>query len=413
VYYWDTYWIVRGLLACEMRQSAAGAVRNLLSLLSTHGFVPNGARSYYLRRSQPPLLSAMVAAVAERTGDGGEGDALLAEALPLLLAEWAFWTSGSHAVRVRAPGAAGREFWLSRYHAEQETARPESWREDCATAAGLPPPAAAALFRQLATAAESGWDFSSRWMDGRRGGGLRSLRATRILPADLNAFLCAMAGHIAAFAARLGRAALAAEYRAKAEERRDAIHALLWDDAAGQWRDFELDDDEDAQPLGARGGARSSRVFASNWVPLWCGVADAGGDQALRAVRSLAVSGLLLPGGLGTSLEESGEQWDGGNSWPPLVHMCAEGCARFGGEEGAALGGAIAARYLRGACGALARDGVMHEKLDARAGGGAAGGGGEYAPQVGFGWSNGAALALLEAGLGVAEAWPPSEVIET
>ena len=41
------------------------------------------------------------------------------------------------------------------------------------------------------------------------------------------------------------------------------------------------------------------------------------------------------------------------------------------------------------------KDGVMHEKYDATRPG-ERGGGGEYVPQVGFGWTNGVVLSLLQ-----------------
>lgn len=59
-YYWDSYWIVRGLLVCDMHVSALYVIQNLLDDIRNFGFVPNGGRIYYLDRSQPPLLSAMV-----------------------------------------------------------------------------------------------------------------------------------------------------------------------------------------------------------------------------------------------------------------------------------------------------------------------------------------------------------------
>ena len=64
-----------------------------------------------------------------------------------------------------------------------------------ATAAGLAPGAGRRrLWRDLASAAESGWDFSSRWLEADGGGGagaglLASCRTTRVVPADLNALL--------------------------------------------------------------------------------------------------------------------------------------------------------------------------------------------------------------------------------
>ena len=72
-------------------------------------------------------------------------------------------------------------------------------REDVATAAGCADAsAAAALHRELASAAESGWDFSSRWMADPDD--LASMRTTRIVPADLNAFLCRMEADMHCFA---------------------------------------------------------------------------------------------------------------------------------------------------------------------------------------------------------------------
>ncbi len=75
----DTFWILKGLLVSGMGQTAIGMVRNLVSLAAAHGHVPNGMRSYYLNRSQPPLLSAMVKLVADAMGD----EQLVAEAYPV------------------------------------------------------------------------------------------------------------------------------------------------------------------------------------------------------------------------------------------------------------------------------------------------------------------------------------------
>ena len=59
-YYWDSYWINKGLLVSGMTTTANGVVNNLLTQVKTYGFVPNGGRDYYLNRSQPPFLSDMV-----------------------------------------------------------------------------------------------------------------------------------------------------------------------------------------------------------------------------------------------------------------------------------------------------------------------------------------------------------------
>ncbi|KAF5834314.1 trehalase-domain-containing protein [Dunaliella salina] len=63
-YNWDSFWIVQGLLASGLHTTARDLVVNLLSLVDTVGHIPNGARSYYTNRSQPPLISAMVMAAS-------------------------------------------------------------------------------------------------------------------------------------------------------------------------------------------------------------------------------------------------------------------------------------------------------------------------------------------------------------
>lgn len=50
LYYWDSYWVIKGLLVSNMTETATSEVSNLLSLLDTYGHVPNGARVYYINR---------------------------------------------------------------------------------------------------------------------------------------------------------------------------------------------------------------------------------------------------------------------------------------------------------------------------------------------------------------------------
>ena len=112
-------------------------------------------------------------------------------------------------------------------------------------------------------------------------------------------------------------------------------------------------------------------------------------------MASLRGSGLLQPGGVATTLVASGEQWDWPNAWPPLQQMLVEGLAGCGAAGGAVLAEEVALRWLRSNHRGWSRDGVMHEKYDATRPG-ESGGGGEYVPQVGFGWTNGVVLSLLE-----------------
>lgn len=49
-YYWDSLWVVIGLLESKMVDTAEGLVRNLLHMLAAVGHVPNGGRAYYTNR---------------------------------------------------------------------------------------------------------------------------------------------------------------------------------------------------------------------------------------------------------------------------------------------------------------------------------------------------------------------------
>lgn len=90
-YYWDSYWILQGLYRTggSFTQIAKNIIENFLDLVETIGFVPNGARLYYLNRSQPPLLTQMVKTYVEYTND----TSILERALPLLIKEYDFWVN--------------------------------------------------------------------------------------------------------------------------------------------------------------------------------------------------------------------------------------------------------------------------------------------------------------------------------
>jgi len=251
--------------------------------------------------------------------------------------------------------------------------------------------------REIAATAASGWDFSARWTTCGTGE-LSQLRTTRTLPADLNAFMLLMERTVAALAGEAGDAKHAAKFQLLADARQRAMDAVLWDERGGRWRDAVLEGDgagTSAHPSRARWCTDAPRS-ASDYVPLWCGAAAAGSDRALAVVRSLAASGLVCRNGVATTDKQSGEQWDWPNVWPPIQHMLAEGLNRCGHEEGRQLGASLATRWLRATARTLERTGAMHEKLDAVSIGGAVGRGGEYVPQVGFGWTNAAALLLLQ-----------------
>lgn len=390
VYYWDSYWVIRGLLAGKMYETAKGIVTNLVSLIDQFGFVLNGARAYYSNRSQPPVLAAMIVDIFNQTGDLD----LVRRSLPALLKENHFWNSGIHKVTIQ--DAQGSNHSLSRYYAMWNKPRPESSTIDSKTASVIPNICEKReLYRELASAAESGWDFSSRWMS--NGSDLTTTSTTSILPVDLNAFLLKMELGIAFLANLVGESSTASHFTEAAQNRQKAINCIFWNAEMGQWLDYWLTNSDTSEDIYKWEDLHQNKQsFASNFVPLW--TENSCSDNNIttqKVVQSLMSSGLLQPAGIAMTLSNTGQQWDFPNGWPPLQHIIIEGLLRSGLEEARTLAKDIAIRWLRTNYVTYKKTGAMYEKYDVTKCG-AYGGGGEYMSQTGFGWSNGVVLALLE-----------------
>ncbi|TMX01809.1 hypothetical protein EJD97_023550 [Solanum chilense] len=376
VYYWDSYWVIRGLLAGKMYETAKGIVNNLVSLIDQFGYVLNGARAYYSNRSQPPVLAAMIVDIFNQTGDLD----LVRRSLPALLKENHFWNSGIHKVTIQ--DAQGSNHSLSRYYAMWNKPRPESSTIDSETASVLPNICEKReLYRELASAAESGWDFSSRWMS--NGSDLTTTSTTSILPVDLNAFLLKMELDIAFLANLVGESSTASHFTEAAQNRQKAINCIFWNAEMGQWLDYWLSNSETSEDIYKWEDLhQNKKSFASNFVPLW--TENSCSDNNIttqKVVQSLMSSGLLQPAGIAMTLSNTGQQWDFPNGWPPLQHIIIEGLLKSGLEEARTLAKDIAIRWLRTNYVTYKKTGAMYEKYDVTKCG-AYGGGGEYKPQV-------------------------------
>jgi alpha,alpha-trehalase len=100
----------------------------------------------------------------------------------------------------------------------------------------------------------------------------------------------------------------------------------------------------------------------------------------------------LKSGGLITTLEETGQQWDAPNGWAPLQWVVIEGLRNYGHH---ALADEIKKRWVGVNLSVFKEKSKMVEKYDV-AGDGGLGGGGEYPLQDGFGWTNGVLATLLD-----------------
>ncbi|KAE8694309.1 putative trehalase [Hibiscus syriacus] len=400
VYYWDSYWVLRGLLASKMYETAKSIVTNLISLLDTYGYVLNGARAYYTNRSQPPLLSAMVYEIYNKTGDLD----LVRKALPPLLKEYQFWNSEIHTSIVH--DAENRNHFVNRYYAMWNKPRPEASAIDRRFASKLlNVDEKQQFYREVASTAESGWDFSSRWM--RNPSDFTTLTTTTILPVDLNIFILKMELDIALFAKLVGENAIAEEFLRASQTRKKAVDFVFWNENMGQWLDYWLNNGaESKEPHTWEAQNQNKNVFASNFVPLWVDLFNSDASLVEKVMRSLQSSGLLCAAGIATSLTSSGHQWDYPNGWAPMQHMIVEGLSRSASTEARKLAKDIAERWIRANYIAYKKTGKMHEKYNVEKCG-EYGGGGNYKPQTGFGWSNGVVLTFLEE-----FGWPEDKKIE-
>lgn len=374
IYYWDSYFTMLGLAESGHRDRVENMVDNFASEIDTWGHIPNGNRSYYLSRSQPPFFPLMVELLA------GDDSATLARYLPQLEKEYRYWMAGSEQLK---PGEAsarvvrmkGGEL-LNRYWDDKDTPRPESWREDIHTARSAPERPAAEVYRDLRAAAASGWDFSSRWMDDPHQ--LGSIRTTRIVPVDLNALLYQMEKTLAAASQAAGDNAAAGRYETLARDRQLAMEKYLWNDKRGWYGDYDL------QKQHVRDQLTAAALF-----PLY--VKAAASDRAAKTGVAVKAH-LLQPGGLATTLVASGQQWDAPNGWAPLQWVAIEGLNNYQQQP---LAREVALRFVTNVQHTFDRQQKLVEKYDVSSTG-TGGGGGEYPLQDGFGWSNGVTLKILD-----------------
>jgi alpha,alpha-trehalase len=373
MYYWDSYFTMLGLQASGRHELVAGMVENFAGLIDRHGFIPNGTRTYYLSRSQPPFFAAMV-----RLQAAHDGDDVLVRRLPQLEREYAFWMDGAEGL---APGGAHRRVvrlpdgaLLNRYWDDLDIPRDEAYLEDIETAnrSRRPP---SEVYRELRAAAESGWDFSSRWLDD--GKTLATIRTTDFLPVDLNSLLHQLELTIARGCEIARRADCITRLSAAARARRETLVRVMWDPKLGAFMDYDR-----------RHARRADRLTAATAFPLFVGLATR--EQA-AGVASAIGKALLSPHGLATTTVDSGQQWDAPNGWAPLQWVAIEGLRRYG-EHGLAL--KIATGWIKENARVFCRTGKLVEKYNVAEAG--AGAGGEYPVQDGFGWTNAVLLKLLD-----------------
>jgi alpha,alpha-trehalase len=373
MYYWDSYFTMLGLMQSGRRELAEDMVRDFAYLIDTYGHVPNGARTYYLSRSQPPFFFEMVGLLS-----ADDPPAAFGRYLPQLRREYAFWMRGAsdlhrgsaryHAVKLD-DGSILNRFWD-----DEDTPRDESYAEDTELAKGSTREPRQ-LYRDIRAAAESGWDFSSRWFEDSRT--RASLDTTEIIPIDLNSLLFGLEHAISAGCMRIGDFSCQRDFEHRAAQRRNAIDRYLWDARSGAYLDYRWTRREHIAGISA---ATLYPLFVAMSSPLQA-------QSVARVTRDL----LLKAGGIVPTPRGTGQQWDSPNGWAPLQWIAIDGLRR---HDQTSLAAAIACRWMAGVNHLYRETGKLVEKYDV-VDTGRRGGGGEYPTQDGFGWTNGVMRRLV------------------
>jgi alpha,alpha-trehalase len=373
LYYWDSYFTMLGLAESGRNDLVEHMVRDFAYLIDTYGHVPNGTRSYYLSRSQPPFFFAMVGLL------NAQDPAIAYERyLPQLRREYAFWMQGEKGLK--AGGAHRRVVAmpdgeiLNRYWDDSDAPRDESYREDTelARTTGRIPKQ---LYRDVRAAAESGWDFGSRWFAD--GSTLATINTTQIIPVDLNSLLFGLEEAIRTGCEHARDHACAAEFEHRGLARRAAVNRYLWDEAGGMYRDYRWS-----------GRKAVPRISAATLYPLFVALASPTQAQGVAAAVS---RDLLKAGGIVTTPQTTGQQWDAPNGWPPLQWIGISGLRRYAISP---LADSVACRWMHNVNRVYVESDKLVEKYDVISTG-KAGGGGEYPTQDGFGWTNGVMRKLM------------------
>ncbi|TCD65786.1 hypothetical protein EIP91_002225 [Steccherinum ochraceum] len=323
-YYWDSYWIIQGLIKSELFSLVNDTLQNFMDELEQFGFIPNGGRIYYLNRSQPPLFINMLNDYVAATNDTG----ILTRALPLAEKELEWWRT-NRTVTVTSP-YTNKTYSLARYGVTNSAPRPESYLTDYLTAndpkltTPLTEDERAELYSELASGAETGWDYTARYMRLPGAGGtnntnvaLRSLNVKGTLPVDLNSILYKAHVVLAGFYDQQSRSAAAADHRQNATSIREGILDLFWDPTKLAFYDFNL-----------TSNVRNDFFSVVTFFPLWNGIVPdellSSSDNAFGFFSTVNMVLNRYNGTYPSTFLETGLQWDAPNSWPNHQHVIFE-----------------------------------------------------------------------------------------
>jgi len=414
MYGWDSYFIIVGLIRDGRLDLAKGMVENFFFEVEHYGTFLNANRTYYLTRSQPPYLSSMIMEVYQAEKAAGHSDrAWLQRAYDYAAKDYQLWVHEPHLA-----GSTG----LSRYFdfgdgpvaegLQDETGyyknvaaffltHPDRADHDLVeTAAVKSNPDAVGFgfelqlcettqngkkcepFRTVSLShdyykgdrsmRESGFDVAFRF-------GPFGAQTHHYAAVCLNSLLYKTETDLATMSDTLGKKEDAARWRKLAEDRKARMNQLFWNASKDMFFDYEFETQK-----------QSSYTYVTTFYPMWAGLASP--DQARAIEKNLQI--FEQPGGLDMSPTESGGQWDHPYGWAPMQLVGIEGLRRYGFNDDA---NRVAYKFLSTVAENFRRDGTIREKYNVvTRSSETTVTAGYHMNIVGFGWTNGVFLELLQ-----------------
>jgi len=371
IYYWDSYFTALGLVDTKNIEIAESMLFNFIDLQTQYDCIPNGNRAYYLSRTQPPILGLLTELLLPLKANQSD---FLKLCINGIENEYIFWMQGKSNLNV-----SNTEFKrvvlmpngaiLNRYWDENNTPRPESYKEDIELFQKVDTNNSDDFYRNIRAACESGWDFSSRWLG--KENTLESIKTTRIIPIDLNCLLYKNECLLSDFYAQLKEHAKSDMYAKLAKQRASAIGEYMWSEQEKFYLDYDLDDQ------------RVSKVKSlAGALPLFVKLAN---NAQAKSVGEQVNKDFLKQGGLVTTLSYTKQQWDSPNGWAPLHWFTVQGLINY---EDHKLATCIMERWTQTVKSYFEQTGKLMEKYNVCEQTLVAAGG-EYDVQEGFGWTNG------------------------
>lgn len=333
MYYWDTYFTNVGLLLDGQIQLAKNNTENILYLIRRFGNMPNGSRTYYLNRSQPPFASMMVGDVYEATGDLE----WLNNAIPALEKEYQFWIT-------ERTGPEGLNHYSSSADSIQRIKMAEYLKvrfSNDEMIDTLTVEEKLVWGRHYTAEAESGWDFTPRFQG----------RCEDHYPVDLNSYLFLWEKNFAYFARENGNEVRAREWEEIASNRQKLIEKLLQDSITGLFLDYDFVNKK-----------HSPVPSAASFTTLFAGLVSQ--EEAFTIVKKLLPL-LETDYGIRTCAyigKENNYQWGNINAWAPLHLMTIQGLLNYSFDKEARR---ISSKYLKLVAGHYKKSGKIWEKYNA------------------------------------------------